>query len=325
MAISAICKKYMHITILFPSEESFYRRMGMELYENFPSYEEFFTKLNKASRINWKDVLIYENVPYNWDVVSKKVAVLLTSIAYFRLWKETYKQDCMQFIGNGIGYLSALVCEGILKETDAIAMIQNKSVKEKAVGTGVTSQTYCVSKGRMPESRQDILEEMKYVLWNAKEPSEFGEIVKGLNTESVLEIGPDNKTLKGLKGKHNQVLAWFDRQGDNSYVLENIQLKKFFNRQYGVRKILANITSTQNYNPEEGAQEIVMKCYTEVRRVLDTSVQRGTNEISEAEWNQCIQSLKENFAAKKVGQDEIEARYQHLEEETLLKFCEIGK
>ena len=311
----------MHRVIIFPNEDSFYKSMGIEVYENYKSYSNFFTEASKSARMNLRDCLIYDNIPYIFDVISRRVAVLVTSIGFYQLWKETYQMEGDQFVGYGSGYLAALVCEGILKFSDAIAMIRNKSVNEKAVPKQVVSRTFCLSKGRIAESRQDILEELQYSLFEVPDDNELNAQIKKINADVLLEIGPDNKTVKKLEKTENTINGWLDIKKDNNYILENLIEKKFFNRQFGVRKILANIVSTQNYNTEESSQDIVLECYSKVRNILDDSVQNQTNQITDRDFNSCMECLKDNFEAKKVTKDEIEKRLYKSEIETLIDFC----
>ncbi|SFS08582.1 ACP S-malonyltransferase [Anaeromicropila populeti] len=315
----------MNLAIVFPNEDSFYRRMGIEIYENFESFQNLLKRAEKYSRMKLKDVLIYENCDYDWDIVSKRVAVLLTSIGFYQIWKEIYQTECDTLIGYGTGYLAALVCEGVLKEQDAISMLQKKKVNSGAVVETASSKTICLSKGRLPQSKQDILEEIEYCLWNTPDDRKWNEIIQKMDGKLLLEIGPDHKLSDRLQNVSCGAFTWLDREGDSAYILENFQMKKFFNRQYGVRRLLAVIASTQNYNPEEESQEKILECYSAVKKVLDVSLQGGGTKISDDDWNLCVEKVKENFAIKRTTKDEIKKRLEKLEKETFIEFQESFK
>lgn len=312
-------KNYMNLVIIFPNEDSFYRKMGLEVYENYEIYRNLFNETSKSTKIRLKDTLIYENIPYEWDVVSKRVAVLLTSIGFYRIWKDKYQMEGKQFVGYGTGYLAALVCEGILKESDAIEMLHTKRVNPKVLSGQTISRTWCLSKGTLPQSEQDILEEIEYCLCQIPDSCRLNSLLKNFD-DILLEIGPDNRIAKKFNNRDKLIIGWLDRKNDNCYILENFQQQKFLNRQFAVRKILANIVGTQNYNPEESSQDIVMRCYVEVRRILDDSLRGGTNQISDNDWFLCMRCLRDNFVAKNVPEDEINIRLNKLENETLIDF-----
>lgn len=316
----------MQLAVIFPNEEAFYSRMGMEIVENYETAKQIFTDSFHFSNIDLMETLIYENEAHVWDKVSKQMAVVITGVSFYEIWLETYKIEPRIFFGHGIGYLTALVCTKVISLQDALEILQGKSshnLKMQLSNASVVS----ASNGRIAKSQQDIINEIYWCRKNTIKPDQYITYAKELNINGILEIGPNNILTKQFHEYDAEILSGFlDVMTDQNYIMENFQQQKFFNRNYCVLRILGMIAGTKNCRLDDCREYSteVIESYEIVKAVADEINQaKRTNAdkaISNEKLMDCMSRLKRNFEYKKTPASEILERIKRLESETLMEF-----
>lgn len=315
----------MEFMMLFPNEASFYERMGMEIYENYNrQVKELYRKCKKYSNIDLTQTLIYENKRIEWDETTKMIAVLVTSVAYYQVWKSVYTYEPKYLTGYGLGYLSALVCAGTISLRTAIYIIKNKKIYGLYF-RNIADRVLAPSNGYILKAKRDILSEIQWCKENRPDMCAYVSYAEKNKINRVFEIGPNNLLSKSLcKCSPGIISGYFDISGDNNYVLESFEYKKLFNLYYCVLRILGILVSTKNRNDNIiGYEENVIVAYQTVKSIVDSStkilLQTGEVNITEEDFNKCMEMLKVNFLYKHTPEEEIIERIKILESETMIR------
>ncbi len=305
----------MRFGVIFPNEASFYHKMGAEIFENYPSVQKLYQKMSKT--IDLKRTLIYEQTEHNWDDTSKALAVLLTSVSFYRVWKETYQLKPTVLIGSGVGALSALVCAGTLSVSSAVGMICKKSLKLPPFSQPDGSVFACGKR----------LNDAAAVQALKKSPNEVETILHCVEEERldcVIEIGPNNLITKALReaAPNGAQFVSLDDPNDNAVILENFEYSKHFNYLYGARRMLAIAAATQNHNSDDENDEQIISAYLAVKAFVDEALKKQYSghglHIGAYDLKLCADQLKIILRCKETPNEEVQARIIALENEIAL-------
>jgi len=338
----------LQLFVLFPNECSFYRKMCVEIFETDSEYEKVFKQGKKAAKIDFCDTLFYENVSYQWDEKSKRIAVLLTSVALYKTWYRIFGYTQHVLMGYGTGYLAALVCEGVLSLDSAIRMLRGARPSKFSIkflpgkSESITSRGYASTKQKVQEKIIDAI--------GITEPISNDLLDLSLkNSDILMEIGPDNKLVSSANNVNEKMYSYFDKKNDCNYVLENVQYKKMFNIDYCVLRFLGMAASTKNYNEDNNADAGIIKLYEELKRIankvranglgqtvipfpdtmpngiMGPPAKKDTNQmenvLTDDDYRKALTYMHTIFVLKKVPDTEVAVRLKTLEIETLIPVC----
>lgn len=315
----------MVLAISFPDQDSFYERMGVELYENYPEVIPIYKRCKRICGIDLVQTLIYENKEQDWDEESRKIAVMVSSVVMFAKWKNLYQIEPDYYMGRGIGLLAALVCDKVISLASAIHLIQGRKINRYFIKKNNTP-ILSLRGNKLLSGIEDIREELEVYRKNTESYGSYEESIKQLGIEQVLDIGPGNVTAINLyKRLPDIIVGYIDKSFDTNYILEHFQYRKNHSRYYCVSRILGIITSTKNGNSSQDTYaENVVEAYLLVKEVVDKAnmalYQGKPVIISDEDYSKCLEMLKVNFRYKQTAKAEVTERLRLLEGETLLSF-----
>ncbi len=313
----------MKVAVVFPNEDSFYRKMGMEIYENFEEMKVVFSECEKLTGLNLADALIYENSEHDWDELSKKIAVMAVGVGYYQVFQKTYGIEPQLFIGQGIGYLTALVCMNVISLRTAIKILNDKKCSEVFVKDPLCD-IISISGNGATKLKKEICEEMYLCANRPVNIKEYPFWITKYNLDVLLEIGPNNILVQQIQNEKNEITyGYLDTIVSHNHVLDNFIDKKYNNTIYGIMRILGIIFSTQNLNTTTENYDEILEAYNYAKSIVDkfnfAKIKNEEITITEEEYKNCIKCLKSNFIYKNTPKQEIEKRIKMLESETLLQ------
>lgn len=310
----------MRVGVLFPDETSFYQKMGSEIYENYPDVQKLYQKMKFFAKLDLRNTLIYENEEIEWNEIRKKVAVLMTQVAFYQCWFDTYKTKPIAFFGNGVGVLSALVCAGTITLQKAISMIRKDNWVLPRMAHLDGSVFMCSTRTALTDP--SVLRIQRLVL----DDNMFQGIylyAQHADLDSVVEIGPGKRYTMELQQMYHEsrpVFANFDDPTDRAFAMENLIYKKHFNNLYAAKRMLGIAAATQNYCEGNEADEKIIASYQALKTYVDEMVKKqhmGRDAfVSEYDFSLCVNQLNEILQFKKVPVEEIQNRILGLQNET---------
>lgn len=305
----------MRLGIIFPNEKSFYMGMGAEIYDNFPEVRKIYKEAERITKTDFKSGLIYEQEDFEWDKKNRRIAVLLTSVAHFEVWKATYKIEPQALLGDKIGLLSACVCTGSIPLEKAIKIICSDDWKYRFMTCKRKKETYKIL-GTMSKCLSDQLDADDLIKYAVEE-----------KLECLLEIGPDclfTKEINNVDYENKPMAVYFDISSDREFILENLEYQKYFNYRYALRRMLGIAVATQNYNASTDNDALIYDSYSALKVYNDevrTKEQRGMFVmVKEGDIDLCIKELNLILKYKNVPRAEVRERIELLQNETAIDF-----
>ena len=316
----------MGLAIIFPEHESFYERMGVEIYENYPEVASIYKKCKSVCGFDLKKEVIYGETGKQLNEEQKKIAVLVTSVACYTVWKSVYQIEPDYYFGCGLGLLSALICTKAISLSQAIKMLQGKKVYKLLVKKPESS-VVSIAHSKVISTKQEVIEEIADINENMISSEKCESMVRKLEVGRLLEIGPGNVIANRMQAQMPQsIIGYLDKTDDTNYILEHFQYHKNQSRYYCVLRILGLITSTRNNNDAQENYDEIITAYLAVKDIVDKATRAlfsgESVQISDEEYEICLAMLKQNFQYKKTDKVEILERLQMLEGETLFSVRE---
>lgn len=315
----------MRVGILFPDEDSFYGKMGAEIFEAYPEVRKLYQKLRLYARLDLRNTLIYENEPKQWSETEKKLAVLATQVALYQCWFETYKNKPVVFLGNGVGVLSALVCAETISLRRTVRMLKKDNWLLPRTARLEGNVFMCSYRSVLTDpsvlriQRLSVEEEMYQGIYLYTQHADL---------DSVIEIGPDKKYTEALCRLYPQtrpVFAYFDDAQDRAFALESLQYRKHFNNLYAAKRMLGIAAATQNHQQSTEADEKIAAAYQALKTYVDELVKKQSMGrdafVSEYDFDLCVGQLNEILTLKQVPEQEIRARILSLRNEIATDLC----
>lgn len=315
----------MRVGVLFPDEASFYDKMGAEIYENYPEIRKLYDKAKGYAGLDLRNSLIYDNIPKEWTETDKKLAVLVTQVALYQCWFDTYKNKPVVFFGNGVGVLSALVCAGTISLQRAVHMLRKDNWALPKMAHLDGSVFMCSYRSALTDpsalriQRLSVDENMYQGIYLYAQHADL---------DTVIEIGPDNRYTMELRKTYERtrpVFAYFDTAADRAFVLENLYYKKHFNNLYAAKRMLGIAAATQNYNQTTEGDEKIIAAYLALKTYVDEMMKKQSMGrdafVSEYDFNLCVNQLSDILEGKKVPVREIQDRILGLRNEIAEDLC----
>jgi hypothetical protein len=294
----------MRLGVIFPDESSFYQKMGIDIFENYPSVRKVYKKIKKYAGFDIKKTLIYGSDDYEWSEKEKRIAVLVTSVAIYRVWYETFGIKPSFFCGSGTGYLSALVCSGKLSLWYAVMMVRLE--KSKVPFFVRTDDKICDTESGLKDDNLPI--------------------------DVLIEIGPSNVQIKESlqKNQLGRVLrVYYDDPSDKSFILDNLMNKKLFDYLYASRRLLGIATGTQNYSESDERYSEMDTAYMAIMQKVSTALreryEKADSVFLKDDFLECAGNLKMILQIKKVPRDEVSEHILELQNETALDMRDVFK
>ena len=315
----------MRVGVLFPDEASFYEKMGSEIYENYPEVRKLYDKMKFHTKLDLRNTLIYDNESKDWSETEKKLAVLVTQVALYQCWFDTYKNKPIVFFGNGVGVLSALVCAGTITLQRAVHMVRKDNWALPRMTHLDGSVFMCSYRSALTDpsvlriQRLTVDENMYQGIYLYAQHAEL---------DTVIEIGPDKRYTTELQKMYAQtkpVFSYFDDRKDRAFALENLFYRKHFNNLYAAKRMLGIAAATQNYNQTTEADEKFVAAYLALKTYVDEMMKKQSMGrdafVSEYDFNLCVNQLSDILDSKKVPVQEIQDRILSLRNEIALDLC----
>lgn len=313
----------MKTLIVFPDRNAFYKGMGVEILENYKEVLPFYKAGKKKTGVDLIEACVYGELEHEFTIAEKQIAVMITSIAFYHVWKQKYEQVTCMLAGEGIGFLSALVCSGTISLKEAIRLIQGGKASIFLIKK-VPEDVLLPSTGAFASTKKELVNEIHYIFDNHVTLATYVASGKKNGFDCMLDIGPGNTIVEKMEQLEEKMFCTsIDNPEDPNYILEGFEYKKLFNPYYCSLRVLGIMTSTRNWNEStEEYKEIVTSHYQSVKEIVDKATiklfQTGNMEISEEDLKECFDRLKAVWEQKKTPQAEIDRRMELLEQETLL-------
>ncbi|RKZ70120.1 MAG: [acyl-carrier-protein] S-malonyltransferase, partial [Gammaproteobacteria bacterium] len=130
----------MTVAFVFPGQGSQSLGMLAELAAAQPTVQSTFAEASEALGYDlWQLVQQGTEVELN-NTTKTQPALLASSVATWRVWKELSKVQPVMMAGHSLGEYSALVCSGALNFTDAIQLVADRGAyMQDAVPAGIGS------------------------------------------------------------------------------------------------------------------------------------------------------------------------------------------
>ncbi len=315
----------MRVGVLFPDEASFYGKMGSEIYENYPDVRKLYEKMKICAKLDLRNSLIYENNVKEWTETEKKLAVLITQVALYQCWFDTYKTKPVVFFGNGVGVLSALVCVGTISLQKAVRMIRKDNWDLPRMAHLDGTVFMCSYRSALTDpsvlriQRLSVDENVYQGIYLYAQHADL---------DSVIEIGPDKRYTVELQKRyeHNRpVFSYFDHREDRAFALENLYYRKHFNNLYAAKRMLGIGAATQNYNQGTESDEKIIAAYSALKTYVDEMIKKQSMGrdafVSEYDFDLCVNQLNDILEGKKVPVQEIRDRILELQNEIASDLC----
>jgi [acyl-carrier-protein] S-malonyltransferase len=126
------------IAFVFPGQGSQYAGMGRELAENFPAAAAAFEEADQA--LGWPlSKLCFEGPEADLQLTANtQPAILVTSVAIYRVFAQTFAPSPAYVAGHSLGEYSALVAAGALTLADAVRLVRKRGeYMQQAVPVGL--------------------------------------------------------------------------------------------------------------------------------------------------------------------------------------------
>ncbi len=127
-----------NIAFVFPGQGSQYIGMGKKLHDTYPFVREIFEEANDILGHDMKSLCFDGDI--NRLTISENVqpAILVVSYANFRVFTAEYGIEPSLLAGHSLGEISALVCAGVIKLSDALRIVKVRArlMQEAAAGQG---------------------------------------------------------------------------------------------------------------------------------------------------------------------------------------------
>ncbi len=308
--------------ILFPHEGAFYPGMGRELYEQEPDYRSFCKKGEKKLGLPLHRCLFYREEPYPCHLSEQRAAVMVISLANFRLYEKTYPQTGeMLLCGQGMGLLTALVAGEALSLETAVETLRGKALSPRQIQLP-KRPVYSLSYGALTEKKQ-ILQAVETAL---------GETEPLLLPEDCpcVDIGPGRvcfdaqpKFMGASCNAGELVTARLDEPGDPQYIWSGFQCKRLWSLDYCAKRLFGIAAATPNENDNCDGKRLDAQ-EKEMRELLKPLFAQPPQSISQEAFDRCAELLRENFAEKHTPAEEIARRFLLLAQETLISISLQG-
>ena len=315
----------MRVGVLFPDEASFYEKMGSEIYENYPEIRKLYDKMKFHTKLDLRNSLIYGNDPKEWTETEKKLAVLVTQVALYQCWSDTYKDKPIVFFGNGVGVLSALVCAGTITLQKAVHMVRKDNWVLPRTAHLDGSVFMCSYRSALTDpsvlriQRLSVDENMYQGIYLYAQHADL---------DTVIEIGPDKRytaELQKMYAHSRPVFSYFDDAEDRAFAMENLFYKKHFNNLYAAKRMLGIAAATQNYNQSAEGDEKLIAAYLALKTYVDEMMKKQSMGrdafVSEYDFNLCVNQLSDILENKKVPAQEVCDRILDLRNEIASDLC----
>lgn len=302
--------------ILFPDENAFYSGMGRELYELDKDYRAFCRKAEKQLKIPLHHALFYHDAPYPEHLYERQTAVMVVGLANYNYYRKIYPEaDSVILCGRGMGLLTALVAAEAITLNAAANRLQSgklPTLRIRPPKLPVYSLTHGELKEKEPiaEAVADALREKEdFVL---PEPYPCLDIGPGRIWFDAL-LKPAGNSRKPV----NQPVARLDEPGDPQFIWSGFQCRRLWNRDYCAKRMFGVAVSTPNRNDadDNGRADGQEK---EMRELLKPLFSQPPQSLSPESFDRCHALLREIFAEKHTGKEEIDMRFRLLEQETLI-------
>lgn len=123
---------------LFPGQGTQYVGMGKKLCSEFSVASETFDEASEALSLDLKKLCFEGNIEELTLSYNAQPAILVTSVATYRVLEETMKKKPDIMAGHSLGELSALTCAGAIDFPDAVKIVRKRGqFMQDAVANGV--------------------------------------------------------------------------------------------------------------------------------------------------------------------------------------------
>ncbi len=112
------------MAFLFPGQGSQYVGMGKKFYDNFKVARELFEEANDILGFDIKDLCFNGSLDLLTKTENTQPALLTVSVAGFKVYMEEIGLEPICLMGHSLGEISALVCAGGIKFSDAIRIVR---------------------------------------------------------------------------------------------------------------------------------------------------------------------------------------------------------
>ncbi|MGF9966591.1 ACP S-malonyltransferase [Bacillus rhizoplanae] len=131
--------------LLFPGQGSQYVGMGKNFYQDYAVVRELFEEAEDLLHIKLSQLCFEGNLEELTKTVNTQPAILVTSVAMFKVFMEKREIVPRFAAGHSLGEISALTCSGVISFCDAVEIVRRRGMLMQEAVSSAVGAMYVIS------------------------------------------------------------------------------------------------------------------------------------------------------------------------------------
>ena len=120
------------IALIFPGQGSQHIGMGKNLYDKYDCAKKVYDSAEEILNYDFKNVIFNGNEEELRKTENAQVAIYVTSMAAYKVFKECCQVDPIVSVGHSLGEISALAVAGVFTFEQGLELVRNRALYMKS-------------------------------------------------------------------------------------------------------------------------------------------------------------------------------------------------